>query len=164
MQRRSDTARLFFALWPDDRVRTALAALAREYCAECSGRVVPAANLHLTLAFLGDVKSRSFQLSIDTRGYWRHNRVVWAGAAQCPAALRGLLVKLADLMRANGFRHEAREYVPHVTLLRDSRRAPTIPVPAPIAWDVDDFALMRSAQRGRSSGYDIVHRWPFERH
>ena len=153
--------------------------MAREYCAECSGRVVPAAKLHLTLAFLGDVpvgripglielagavRSRSFQLAIDTRGYWRHNRVVWAGAARCPAALRELLVKLADLMRANGFRHEAREYVPHVTLLRDSRKAPTLPVPAPIAWDVDDFALMRSAQRGRSSAYDIVHCWPFERY
>lgn len=151
--------------------------MGRQYCAECSGREVPAANLHLTLAFLGKVpagripelialadgiRNRPFELSIDTRGYWRHNRIVWAGAAECPAPLRELTAALADLMHANGFRHEAREYVPHITLLRDSRRAPTLAASAPLVWEVRDFVLMRSAQRERSSAYEIVHRWPFE--
>ncbi|MDH5265059.1 MAG: RNA 2',3'-cyclic phosphodiesterase, partial [Betaproteobacteria bacterium] len=48
-------ARLFFALWPDAAARAALADLARATANRYGGRAVPAANLHLTLVFLGEV-------------------------------------------------------------------------------------------------------------
>lgn len=149
--------------------------MAREYCAQCGGRAVPEANIHLTLAFLGDVPvarvgelasladavaGTPFELTLDSRGYWRHNRIVWVGAMQCPAALRELAVRLTHSLKAGGFRHEAREYVPHITLLRDARRAPTSPAPAPVVWNVEDFTLVRSTPGGQSSAYEILHRWP----
>ena len=48
-------ARLFFALWPDASARDALAKLALDVTAVTQGRAVPAAKIHLTLAFLGEV-------------------------------------------------------------------------------------------------------------
>ena len=47
------TLRLFFALWPDDALRTALAAATAPAIAQVAGQVVPPGNLHVTLAFLG---------------------------------------------------------------------------------------------------------------
>ena len=47
--------RIFFALWPDAGARDALSALARDTAAQTGGRAPSAGNLHLTLAFLGDV-------------------------------------------------------------------------------------------------------------
>lgn len=174
---RGETARLFFALWPDERTRSALAAMAREYCAECGGRAVPGANIHLTLAFLGDVPvvrmrellalasgiaPSPFALAIDHHGYWRHNRIVWAGARQCPLPLRQLAGELAESMRANGFRYDAREYAPHITLVRDARRGPGPAMLVPVVWQVADFVLVRSTPGGGSSAYEIVERWPYE--
>ena len=47
--------RLFLAIWPLPRIATALNAWARTAQVECGGRVTLAANIHLTLAFLGDI-------------------------------------------------------------------------------------------------------------
>ena len=49
------TLRLFFALWPGDALRTALAAAAAPAVAQVAGQAVPPGNLHVTLAFLGPV-------------------------------------------------------------------------------------------------------------
>lgn len=74
-----------------------------------------AANLHLTLAFLGDVsndKQRAlaqlagrirqpgFTLHLDDAGQWLRSRVVWLGMRQPP---RGLL-QLANMLRAQAAR------------------------------------------------------------
>ena len=60
-------------------------------------------DLHLTLAFVGDVDrdrlpleavgdavgGPGFELPIDAVGYWPHNRIVWAGSTACPVARHG---------------------------------------------------------------------------
>ncbi len=86
--------RLFFALWPDEGVRAQLAHWARELHAVCGGRPMRAENLHVTLAFLGSVEDgrvaevervagevapRVVSLILDQPGYWKHNRIAWAG-------------------------------------------------------------------------------------
>jgi 2'-5' RNA ligase len=171
---REPTARLFFALWPDDEVRAALARLAASLHAECGGRAMLANNIHLTLAFLGDVAvgripelralaaaitAPEFDLTIDTLSHRRRNRIVWAGAAQCPEALRGLAADLARNLRAAGFRSEDREHVPHITLLRDARRGPVAESGASIRWHVDHFTLVQSNHRDGATVYEVIARW-----
>lgn len=165
---------MFFALWPDEQARAALGTLIRELSVDCGGRAVRAANLHLTLAFLGDVPApripliahtvdairvEPFALEFDECGYWRHNRIVWAGATQCPAALHELVDALGETLQAHGFRREVREYVPHITLLRDARRAPKKGMDGPIGWRAMGFTLVQSVRRERVLAYEIVRSW-----
>ena len=49
------TRRLFFAFWPDEATREAMHHAARKAVRHSGGRPVPAANLHVTVAFLGSV-------------------------------------------------------------------------------------------------------------
>jgi len=50
------TARVFFALWPNDAEHAALAAWQLPLKKLCGGRQLPAANLHNTLVLLGDAQ------------------------------------------------------------------------------------------------------------
>jgi RNA 2',3'-cyclic 3'-phosphodiesterase len=47
--------RLFFALWPGTQEQQALLRASAPAVADSAGRPIPAANLHATLAFLGNV-------------------------------------------------------------------------------------------------------------
>lgn len=171
----SDTARLFFAAWPAPEVQQALERQARDFTRECGGRAIPARNIHLTLVFLGDVARERlaqlealagavtaprFDLDVDRVEYWRHNRIVWASVARCPEALLALVERLEQGLSSAGFRFDKRSYVPHITLLRNARRAPPeFAIPA-IAWPVGRFALVESAQRGRGRVYEVLREWP----
>lgn len=170
-----DRARLFFALWPEEDVREALVAAAREAQAQAGGRAVPPGKIHLTLFFLGSIdrdrvpalealaasmRSSPFTLALDTLGYWRRSGIVWCGAARCPDALLLLAAQLrAALVRA-GVRDEERPYVPHVTLVRDAPRAPRDIAFSPCAWRAREFVLVESQPDKGSMRYAVRARWP----
>ncbi len=162
--------RLFFALWPDDAARAPLARYAGAAHAACGGRLMRPQNLHFTLAFLGDteagrleallgaaagVEPRRFAIEVDRVEYWRHNRIVWAGASIVPDALAALVAELRAALDAGEFGYDARPFVPHVTLLRDARPA-TLPDFAPVTWRADRFVLVKSVPGG---DYAIVREW-----
>ena len=173
-----ERARLFFALWPDDRVRAGLSDLARETQAECGGRAIPADKIHLTLFFAGAVerarvarleaaagrvRGAAFGLAIDSVGYWRHNRIVWAGTTRVPAALVAFEASLRATLAAEGLRGEDRRYSPHVTLVRDAGRKPAPREVAPLTWDAEDFVLVESVAVRGGVRYDVRRRWPLAR-
>ena len=175
---RPDSARVFFAAWPAPEVQRALGDIARRAQRECGGRAVPAGNIHLTLLFLGDVPrdriarieavgsavaSPGFTLQIERLEHWRHNRILWAGVEECPQALQALVDRLRQPAATAGFQVDSRPYVPHVTLLRDARRAPADGRFAAIRWPVAELALVESAQRGRGRVYEVVRTWPLAR-
>ena len=173
-----ERARVFFALWPDMDVRDALAAVARECKLECGGRQTPPEKLHITLFFVGDVERATvprlqsvagaltaapFRLDITKLGLWRHNRIVWAGAASIPPALAALVSDLTRGLAAVDVQAEERSYVPHITLVRNARTAPKRTRIAPIAWLAREFVLVESVAAGGGSRYEVVARWPFDR-
>jgi 2'-5' RNA ligase len=171
----NETARLFFAAWPAPEVQLALHGVARQALRESGGRAIAARNIHLTLAFLGDIERALVQeletvaagisvpqceLLIDRVEYWRHNRILWAGVERCPDPVHALVAGLSNGLRALGLKLDDRPYVPHVTLLRNARRAPAALVVPVIAWPVHDFALIESVQCGRERVYEVMRRWP----
>jgi len=168
----TDSARVFFALWPAPEVRDALAALTRSLQAECGGRPTRAEKIHLTLFFVGhvprqrlpelqdiggDVQATRFALVLDRLGYFRHNRIAWAGAA-CPPPLASLVTQLREKLTAYVSNNEDRAYVPHITLLRDASRKPAANTLAPITWEAREFVLVESVMAA-AARYDIIRRW-----
>lgn len=170
--------RLFFALWPDPEVRTALSQVASTVRMECEGRAVPAASLHVTLAFLGEVDASRvaeladigarcggspFALALDRLGYFRRARIVHACASSVPAALSALAAALSSALAGGGFRTEAREFMPHVTLSRDARRAPATTVLDPVLWHVRHIVLVESVRESSRQVYRPLRRFMLDR-
>lgn len=171
------TQRLFFALWPDEKVRAGLGAAARRMHRALHGRRTRDESLHLTLAFLGEIDiealaqlrsapasiaSGAFTLVIDTWDCWPRNRVGWAGPSAIPLQLERVVANLTAWLGAIGFELEKRKFTPHVTLVRDAQYAAMPGVLAPLPWRVEEFVLVRSQRLPRGSQYEIVARWPLE--
>ena len=132
--------RHFFALWPDAPAARALEALGDCLAARCGGKAVPAAKIHLTLAFLGDIGAERveeaaaagasietvpFDVAFDTIGWFRGAKVAWAGCANPAPGLLALHRRLDEALRRRRFVLESRPYTPHLTLVRKASR----PVP-----------------------------------
>jgi 2'-5' RNA ligase len=166
--------RLFFALWPDDAVRARLAHWSRELHAVCGGRRTLAENLHVTLAFLGSVDDQHVaeieraanevapsivSLVLDRPGYWKHNRIAWAGTSIVPTGLEALVSGLRGALEKSQIRFDAKSFVSHVTLLRDAREPRAMPALEPIEWRLDGFALVQSVTSPRGGRYEIRKSW-----
>lgn len=159
-------------MWPDEPARAKLAALARRVTDEGGGRGVPAAHLHLTLAFLGDVpedrveaakrvasgiRGPAFELALDRLGFFRRAGVGWAGPSCAPGELVHLQSTLERALHSAGFLLEERPFAPHLTLARKLVRPIATAAIDPVAWRVESFALVESA-RG-SGAYVQVAGW-----
>jgi 2'-5' RNA ligase len=166
--------RLFFALWPDEGVRAQLAHWSRGLHAVCGGRPTRDENLHLTLAFLGSVEEaraaeieraagevapRAAALVLDRPGYWKHNRIAWAGASVVPLELESMVSELRSALARSHIGFDPKGFVSHVTLLRDAREPRAMPPLAPIEWRLDGFALVQSVTSPRGSRYEIRKSW-----
>ena len=167
-------ARVFFALWPDDSVRDALARNARMLHRSCGGRVMRRENVHLTLVFIGDIavgrldelrsvaatmSGVAFGIVLDQLGYWRHNRIVWAAPQTVPGPLRELVTGLERALKQAGYEFDRRPYAPHLTMIRDAREPRVLPA-LDVPWPVADFALVQSVRDEHGSRYQVVASWP----
>jgi RNA 2',3'-cyclic 3'-phosphodiesterase len=172
-QSRTRQCRVFFAVWPDAAAAGALHGVARENGKVCGGRVMRRDSLHITLAFLGDIPTervaalkciagdvvaQPFDLAVDRLGYWRHNRILWAGADAAPLTV--LAERLTAKLASAGFRFDARPFVPHMTLLRDADCAGALTMRDPVCWPVTEFLLVRSGLSAAGAHYEAIGRWP----
>jgi RNA 2',3'-cyclic 3'-phosphodiesterase len=153
--------RLFFALWPEPGLQSAVAAAGAQAAAAAGihGRTVPPERLHLTLLFLGDldaageqraravasaVVAPAFDLVLDQAGSFYRSRVLWVGTRHAPPALTALWLALRDGLADPAGRHNRGALAPHVTCLRDIDRPLRVTPIAPLAWPVRGFALVHS--------------------
>lgn len=174
-----ESARVFFALWPDAAAAAALQRGAQECARAFGGRASRCETLHLTLAFVGDVPRERLsvlqevagavavpagELCLDRLGFWSHNRIVWAGTTLVPPELGQLVHRLGAGLKATGTAGKAglaRPFVPHVTLVRKVV-GPIGPLPvwAPVRWAWRSFALVHSRLSAAGATYEILGRWP----
>lgn len=166
-------ARLFLALWPGSATRAALSGLAGAAAERFGGRAVPAANLHLTLVFLGEldesrigaleaaagaVRGKAFTMALDRIGGFGRAGVAWAGCSRVPPEMLSLQAGLEARVREAGFQPDDRAFSPHLTLARKVRE-PVAPSPVPaVDWRVRDFALVESVRP--AGAYRVLARWP----
>lgn len=174
-----ETARLFFALWPDPGVRSGLHRAAVEAARHFGGRSTRADSLHLTLAFLGDcpladlpkledaasrVDCEPFRLTLDQLGFWKHNRILWAGSREPVPGLSRLAGRLTEELQAVGCEvgpEAGRSFAAHVTLVRKVAEIPReMPVFPSLAWVCEGFVLVRSRLSARGSTYEIIGHRP----
>lgn len=159
--------RLFFALWPDQETRTALAALQ----SRVPGRRIRPGNLHVTLAFLGmqpaallptlrailaSLPPPDFLLEVDRIGYFARRRIAWAGTHRAPDALSALHRDLVRALLQEGIAFDQRSsFVPHITLARDAAAPPDLPF-GPIRWRVGQVALVQSSTTAEGAAYRVL--------
>ena len=164
---RAPSLRLFYALWPDEPTRGRLEALQSGIV----GRKVDSANLHLTLAFLGNQPRESlmllesvmqslivhpFTLTIDSYGYFSKPRVVWVGPSSPPEALISLQRTLWQSLLDNGIPLKpSADFRPHVTLARGVRCASLPRLGSPLDWSVREFVLLESIPQAMHPRYEV---------
>jgi 2'-5' RNA ligase len=169
--------RVFFALWPDAGARDALSSLARDTAAQAEGRAPSTGNLHLTLAFLGDVAAERigalhaigsavasavhpFTLTLDRVGAFGDGGMASAGASAPPRELQRLVQLLTGALAQEGFPTERRAFHPHVTLARRCRRPAGTGTIVSIAWSVERITLNASELSPRGPRYRKLGAWP----
>lgn len=137
--RAEGVVRAFVALEISDAVRASLAAV-QARLKEAGGKVawVPVQNIHLTLAFLGNIfasvigplgekldrvaeRVRPFAFEVAGVGYFgspKRPRVLWAGIEGPPVELERLYEGVREAVRSFEIPLEDRPFKPHLTLGR----------------------------------------------
>jgi RNA 2',3'-cyclic 3'-phosphodiesterase len=167
--------RLFFALWPPDGLREKIQEATRQVTTVQRGRIIPVANLHITIAFLGEVAQERvqaamdggtatthapvFDLCLDRIESMRRSRVLCLAPSSAPAQLAGLVDRLRFNLLDRQFKLQRQQFRPHLTLMRDLSRAPDAVAIAPLRWHVDSFALVESQLGRTGSQYSVLQRW-----
>lgn len=171
--------RLFFALWPGQDVRDAVASrterLAVSYTFD--GRRLRPDRYHLTMQFLGDIPAEErdavvqratdaaarvdvapFDLVLDHAGGFPGARVWWLAPERAPDGLRALWDALGVALLQAGQKAKASPgFSPHLTVVRDvGTRLAAGPI-EPIRWHVDRFVLIDSQP---PKPYKVVGEWP----
>jgi RNA 2',3'-cyclic 3'-phosphodiesterase len=169
-----DTLRLFFALSCPPGLAERIA-LWRD-ALELRGRPVIPANLHLTLAFLGQqpgsrlaelkglaatVRSAAFELQLD-RLVHRRNGLLYLAPTRPPTALLELVDQLHEALLGSGFGLENRPFLAHLTLLRRCSARPPKACPT-FDWQVGHFALLASQTGPSGRVYQQLQQWPLLR-
>jgi len=168
------TRNLFFAFAPDPPLRHRLALESARLHAQWGGRRTQDAKLHMTLVFLdafptplpadivdaaraaaATIALPAFDVVVDRADRFGR-RIGWLGCSHVPDALQQLHDTLAQACRERDVPMKKEDrYVPHITALRDPRRAEPHAI-GPFPWRVGHFELMASGE----GAYETLGRWP----
>lgn len=175
--------RLFFALDLDSDTRLAIDNW-RQRQLHCDGRPVPAANFHVTLAFIGEVgnsalealcqqvdehlastSAQNFTLALDQVGYWPRPGIFWLGSSAVPDAAKQLAKSLRGIASAAGGKRDKKPWQPHVTLYRRCNSAPPAPPSVPILAVPGKHVTLFESLNGRQGvSYHPVADWTLTGH
>jgi 2'-5' RNA ligase len=174
------TQRLFFALWPGEEGREALAHATAKAVRHSGGRAVPPANLHVTLAFLGSVlqrhvpevkqlgtraaadrpQQRLLELRFESLAHWPRQQILCAVAAEENPMASALAAALKDAAAAAGFTPDLKPFRTHVTLARKVSHAPRECTLREILWRFGGFALIDSRTESQGPVYSVLESYP----
>ncbi|MCH9717021.1 MAG: RNA 2',3'-cyclic phosphodiesterase [Gammaproteobacteria bacterium] len=171
-----ETPHYFFALWPDDTTKQALARQAAIITKQtpCSPSLPD--NLHLTLAYLGALSPDTcekikaftcpiapFELKLTDAMQWSQSQVAYF-SPQPSEALEKLHTCLNQHILKHGLKPERRLFEPHITLARDYTHTLASCTLNPIHWFVHELYLVKSMPNHNAnqaiSNYQIIECMP----
>lgn len=170
--------RLFIAINFDEETKQNILNVQRRLRELGHGNFSKPENLHLTLAFLGEVAParvadirkamdsvtiRPMELIFDHVGCFKRDGgdIWWIGLAENKTLL-AMQKELSDSLLTGGFRLESRRFSPHITLAREVRlnsqpdRNALLGVP--FSTSADAISLMRSERVGGKLTYTEQYR------
>src|SRR5258708_3482001 len=111
--------------------------------------------------------SRSLFSAASRRRALRRSSVPRAGlrrapllsSSTVPPELEAFVEELRGALARSHIGFDAKDFVSHVTLLRDAHEPKGMPALDPISWKVDGFSLVRSVTLPRGSHYEIRKSW-----
>jgi RNA 2',3'-cyclic 3'-phosphodiesterase len=166
--------RLFFAIWPGDALRSALAPRIQALQPAGVGRPQRPDQWHVTLEFLGSVPASRVaavreaarqvqagpcEVVFDAVEFWRRPEVLTLVARELPASLGSLVDQLRRALAARGFEPESRPFRAHMTLARKVAHPVTLGAFEPLRWPVVAFALVESITDRAGSVYTPLDQW-----
>ena len=175
---RPEVVRAFFGLPVPEAQRAPMAGFLTA-CATAAPqfRWTPAANLHLTIRFIGNVDRALVEAiadrlaarpldaidlelgSIGTFGHGRHVRVVWQGLRAGAEPVAALAAQVDAECVAAGLVGEKRPFQPHLTLararVRDGAELPPLPDPPGLStWRATGLVLFASRLSRTGATYE----------
>ena len=157
--------RLFIAIQLSDNTKKALVNLMHELKKQgVEGNYVPAQNLHMTLAFIGEyddpekvkkvikkVPMPEFRLSLSEKGNF--GNILWAGV-KGNQKLKAYVKELRSALDEEGIPYDRSSFVPHITLIRKASAKKPYQVHLPKAeMTVKKVALMKSEMKSGKVAY-----------
>ena len=162
--------RLFIAIRLSDGMKKDITATIHDL-KRCGvkGSYVPAENLHLTMAFIGEtsdtdkirkalaaVRWKPFRLSLTEMG--RFGNTLWIGA-NGNRGLAGLAAGVREALDSAGTDYDRKAFVPHITIVRRAS-GDWQKVKAPVnGMMVRGFSLMKSEQKDGKRIYTEIERY-----
>ena len=166
------TMRLFIAINFNNNTRARLLDLCDELQSRSErGRFSLPENLHLTLAFIGEVSPKKlekikaildtvifdpFEVSIERLGTFSNGKLWWAGFRK-DKPLMILQREIEYKLALCGFEMDGRKYSPHITLCREV-------ITDAVPWQIEPFGetvksvkLMRSERVNGKLTYTAIH-------
>jgi 2'-5' RNA ligase len=177
---RETTERLFFALWPDEAQRSALAHATRKMVSRCGGRPVSLDSLHVTLVFLGSIPVKRIPeirvighrvamamverptLTFDLLEHWARPQVLCAASSAPSPAVAALAGLLRMQTEQGGFSPDLRPFREHVTVARKVVHPTQSRLLHTVTWTAASFALMASRTESTGPVYSIVESYPLD--
>ena len=157
--------RLFIAIQLSEEIRKTLVAFMHELKKQgVEGNYVPAQNLHMTLAFIGEyedparvkeilekVPFSEFRLTLSDTGHF--GNILWAGV-KGNQKLKTYVRDLRAALAAEGIPCEKDKFVPHITLIRKVSAKKPYQFHMPKAeMTVKKASLMKSEQKNGRVNY-----------
>lgn len=169
--------RAFIALELPDEFRGEVAAVSRILAQSCQGRFLPYENLHVTLAFLGDIGEAESSVAIatleeacsgvapiplDPEGLGKFGRrsdcTLWMGLRESDG-LGSLAARVRECLGVRGISYDVKPFRAHVTLARRVRLPsgdlPELPFPRP--QKASRVTLFRSLLDSSGATYKPLH-------
>lgn len=157
--------RLFIAIQLSDEMKKSLVACMHDLKKQgVEGNYVPAQNLHMTLAFIGEYDDPSkvkevirrvplpeFRLTLSEKGNF--GNILWAGV-KGNQKLKTYVKDLRAALSAEGIPFDTEKFVPHITLIRKVSAKKPYQVHLPKAdMTVKKASLMKSEQKNEKMVY-----------